>query len=215
MALSKGNQRPARPAGKRPSGRYKPRPSKPMVRTKEGKYSHRHGLYSTRNLDREAEGVVIPETIKHHLVANANASLSYNTWRGVKSVNRRIQECETETKVSLAFPWNNGHLLCFTGWCMERGLRDHQQLHLEGKSQSQSNLQLEISLPLTGLFSSNTLISQLVGTQSSLLLSIRLILVKYVNKSVSWNTVKLTPLYPHLLRSGSSTRPRTWTGQPS
>ena len=95
-----------------------------MVRTKEGKYSHRHGLYSTQNLDRELEGVVILETIKHHLVANANASLSYNTWRGVRSVNRRICECKTETKVLLAFLWNNRHLLCFTGWCMARGLRD-------------------------------------------------------------------------------------------
>ena len=164
------------PAGKRLSGRSKPKPSKPMVRTKEGKYSHRHGLYSARNLDREAEGVVIPETIKHHLVANANASLSYNTWRGVRSVNRRICECKTETKVLLAFLWNNRHLLCFTGWCMARGLRDKTITNyiskVRVKSQSQYNLQLEISLPLTGLFLSNALISQSVGTHSSLLLSI-------------------------------------------
>ena len=72
-------------------------------------------MYSVLNLEREAEGIAIPESVKTRLVDNANASLSYNTWRGVKSVKRRIQECELETGMALEFPWSNGHLLCFTG----------------------------------------------------------------------------------------------------
>ena len=35
-----------------------------MVGTIDGKYSHKHGMYSVLNLEREAEGKAIPESVK-------------------------------------------------------------------------------------------------------------------------------------------------------
>ena len=58
------------------------------------------------------------------LVDNANASLAYQTWRAIKSVQRRVAECEKETARDLSLPWSQVKLTIFTGWCLKRGLRD-------------------------------------------------------------------------------------------
>ena len=66
----------------------------------------------------------IPADIKQTLVDNANASMAYQTWRSVKSVQRRVAECERETARDLSLPWSQVKLAIFTGWCLKRGLRD-------------------------------------------------------------------------------------------
>ena len=48
-----------------------------MKPTKYGKYAAAHGLYSAESL----EDTGIPENLRKVLINNANASLSYQTWR--------------------------------------------------------------------------------------------------------------------------------------
>ena len=48
-----------------------------MKPTKHGKYAAAHGLYSAESL----EDTGIPENLRKVLINNANASLSYQTWR--------------------------------------------------------------------------------------------------------------------------------------
>ena len=90
-----------------------------MSETQHGKYSERHGLFCPNSLSEE-----IPEEIREELTRNANASLAYQTWRAVKSVKRRIEQCERETGCSLSLPWSRVKLEIFSGWCLRRGLRD-------------------------------------------------------------------------------------------
>ena len=47
------------------------------------------------------------------LVDNANASLAYQTWRSIKSVKRRVVECERETSRDLSLPWSQVQLAIF------------------------------------------------------------------------------------------------------
>ena len=94
--------------------------AQPIAPTKTSKYSTLHGLFSTDYLNEE-----IPSDIKEALVDNANASLAYQSWRAIKSVKRRVAECEKETAVDLSIPWNQNKLTIFTGWCLKRGLRNN------------------------------------------------------------------------------------------
>lgn len=92
-----------------------------MKPTKHGKYAAAHGLYSAESL----EDTGIPENLRKVLVDNANASLSYQTWRSVKSVNRRIIECEMQTGVSMELPWGPTQVQTFSAWCLGKNLRDN------------------------------------------------------------------------------------------
>ena len=95
-----------------------------MRPTSVGKYSHEHGLFSQSSLDREMGEIRMPEDLAREFVNQANASLAYQTWRGVRSVARRIRECQVQTGVDLSFPWQSGHLNVFSAWCLKRGLRE-------------------------------------------------------------------------------------------
>ena len=95
-------------------GSAKPKPST-MVPTMSGKYSGDNGLYNEADLGLDLD---IPDSIRQTLVQHANASLSYQTWRSVKGVKRRIMECEAATGASLAFPWSHKQTTIFTGWCL-------------------------------------------------------------------------------------------------
>ena len=111
-----GGSRPtATQSGKKPTvrGQAKPR------QTSLPKYSGQHGLFTADNMDQE-----IPVDLKETLAANANASLAYQTWRSVKSVKRRIEECEKQTRRDLSLPWTQAKLAIFAGWCLKRSLRD-------------------------------------------------------------------------------------------
>ena len=76
-------------------------------------------MFDTREMDSG-----IPSDIKKTLVDNANASLAFQTWRSIRSVERRVRECEKETSKDLSLPWSQIKLAIFTGWCLKRGLRD-------------------------------------------------------------------------------------------
>ena len=83
-----------------------------------GKYSPAHGLMKANRLDSS-----IPENIRITLADNINSSLAYQTWRSVRSVKRRVEECEVQTGTNMSIPWNQRKLATFTGWCLQRGLR--------------------------------------------------------------------------------------------
>ena len=83
-----------------------------------GKYSPAHGLMKADRLDRS-----IPENIRITLADSINSSLAYQTWRSVRSVKRRVEECEVQTGTDMSIPWNQRKLATFTGWCLQRGLR--------------------------------------------------------------------------------------------
>ena len=93
--------------------------AQPIKASKLTKYAGEHGLFLSSDLNNE-----IPNDIKETLVNNANASLAYQTWRSIKSVRRRVLECERETDRDLSLPWNQVKLTIFTGWCLKRNLRD-------------------------------------------------------------------------------------------
>ena len=94
--------------------------AKPRIKQSElPKYSCNHGMFDTREMDSG-----IPSDIKKTLVDNANASLAFQTWRSIRSVERRVRECEKETSKDLSLPWSQIKLAIFTGWCLKRGLRD-------------------------------------------------------------------------------------------
>ena len=79
-----------------------------IKQTQHSKYSSTHGLFTSASLDNE-----IPDDIKEMLVDNANASLAYQTWRSIKSVKRRVVECERETSRDLSLPWSQVQLAIF------------------------------------------------------------------------------------------------------
>ena len=83
-----------------------------------GKYSPAHGLMKADRLDRS-----IPENIRITLADSINSSLAYQTWRSVRSVKRRVEECEVQTGTDMSIPWNQRKLATYTGWCLQRGLR--------------------------------------------------------------------------------------------
>ena len=93
-----------------------------MKPTRTGKYSAENGLYNEEDLEGELQNV--PSHLRQVLVKHANASLSYQTWRAVKGVRRRIRECEMETEAQLNFPWSEEQTNTFTAWCLDRELRE-------------------------------------------------------------------------------------------
>ena len=86
------------------------------------------------------------ESEQSDLIKNANASASYQTWRSVKSVDRRIRECAADLKVDMSFPWNAGQVTTFTAWCLRRNLREKSIQNYLSKvnSSTQSNLTSEL-----------------------------------------------------------------------
>ena len=66
----------------------------------------------------------IAASIREILVANANQSLSYNTWRQHSTVLKLIAECQKETRVDLSLPWTEAAQATFIGWNIKRKVRD-------------------------------------------------------------------------------------------
>ena len=87
-----------------------------MKPTKCSKHAAAHGLYSTAG---------ILENLWKVLVNNEIASLSYQTWRSVKLVNRRIIECKMQTGVSMELPWGLTQVQTFSAWCLGKNLQDN------------------------------------------------------------------------------------------
>ena len=93
-----------------------------MEPTRTRKYDELNGLYNDEDLKDEMPN--IPGHLRQVLVKHANASLSYQTWRAVRGVRRRIQECEVETEVQMEFPWSEEQTNNFTAWCLGKKLRE-------------------------------------------------------------------------------------------
>ena len=117
-----------------------------MTESPHGKYHHSHGLYSSESLIMGDATIDMPEDLKEYVIKNANASASYQTWRSVKSVDRRIRECAADLKVDMSFPWNAGQVTTFTAWCLRRNLREKSIQNYLSKvnSSTQSNLTSEL-----------------------------------------------------------------------
>ena len=112
---------PSQPRGK--TGPSSSGSAQPMKATKSGKYSTDHGLYSESSLGFGDNVRELPESLKSEIVKNANASLSYQTWRSVRSVKRLIETCEIESNVSMRFPWDNSQYTAFSAWCLRKNKR--------------------------------------------------------------------------------------------
>ena len=65
------------------------------------------------------------KNLRKLLMDNANAPLSYQTWRSVNSANRRIIECESQTGVNMELLWGPTQVQTFSAWCLGKNLQEN------------------------------------------------------------------------------------------
>ena len=115
---------PTVPGKRTPQLLGKAKPSREMRESPRGKYDPGNGFYDLQTLERDGIAEGLPQDLQRLLVDNANASLSWNTWRSLSTVMRLIKRCEQEANTSLQLPWDKKMLSLFTAWCLRRNNRE-------------------------------------------------------------------------------------------
>ena len=94
-----------------------------------------NGLYNIHSF----AGLPLDLNLKNLLATSANHSLTVRTWSSYKSASRLLIKCFLELHVPLILPLTQDHVLTFTAWLINRGLKSStissylaalRQLHL-------------------------------------------------------------------------------------